>query len=122
VIKKVLIVEDNELQAKLLNLMLQDEGFIIVVASGGVEALKILKDVNFDLIVSDVNMPEMDGYSLARNVKSTLKKSIPFLIYSSVPLDKEEIELSAGDIDRYIVKAGVQGIKDEIMQYLKSKH
>lgn len=121
-IKKVLIVEDNELQAKLLNLMLQDEGFIIVVASGGVEALKILKDVNFDLIVSDVNMPEMDGYSLARNVKSTLKKSIPFLIYSSVPLDKEEIELSAGDIDRYIVKAGVQGIKDEIMQYLKSKH
>ncbi len=119
---KILIVEDNELQGHLLCEMMKIEGFEVILARDGVEALNILGQHEFDLVVSDISMPNMDGYTLAKNVKEKITKTPPFLLYSSRPLDQEEKDLAAKyGIDGYIERAGVQGIKDEVMNYLSNK-
>lgn len=119
---KVLIVEDNELQGKLLCEVMSIAGFEVILAKDGVEALKVLDQYSFDLIVSDVGMPNMDGYTLAKEVQAKMKKSIPFFLYSSRPLDSEELEMAKSyGVAKYINRAGVQGIKDEVMTYLTTK-
>lgn len=68
----VLIVEDN---VELLHFMVDKlkQQFIVEQAQNGVEALKILEEKNIDLVVSDIIMPEMDGFELCRNIKSNIE-------------------------------------------------
>ena len=68
----VLIVEDN---VELLHFMVDKlkQLFIVEQAQNGVEALKILEEKNIDLVVSDIIMPEMDGFELCRNIKSNIE-------------------------------------------------
>lgn len=119
---KILIVEDNELQSKLLNDIFQGEGYETVIAADGMEALEVLKSQHIDLITSDVNMPRMDGFTLALKVKSKEDiKHIPFILYSSRhPPEDTELELASKyGVDRYVQKAGTQGIKEEVLKFLK---
>lgn len=121
--KKILIVEDNELQSSLLKEIMEMEGFEAVIAEDGIYALEALEKERFDLIVSDVNMPRMDGYELAKKVKSK-NETTPFILYSAKhPPEIEYLELAKQyGIDKYVEKAGVQGILDEVMYFLKTKH
>ena len=68
----VLVVEDN---VELLHFMVDKlkQQFIVEQAQNGVEALKILEEKNIDLVVSDIIMPEMDGFELCRNIKSNIE-------------------------------------------------
>lgn len=119
---KILIVEDNDLQRKLLEDVMTNEGFIVTSVPSGDEAVKMLGIGNFDLIISDLNMPYMDGYELAKIVKGNEKKRhIPFLLYSAkFPPSDEILELAKRHgVDRYVMKAGTQGIVNEVLDYLK---
>ena len=87
----VLIVEDSLVVAKFLTLAFKNAGFKIKSASDGYEALeKAIKD-DINLIVTDLNMPEMDGITLLKNLKenSGTAKIPVILISSSVPGKKE---------------------------------
>lgn len=119
---KILIVEDNELQSKLLNDIFTAEGYETFIAADGMQALDLLKNHKVDLITSDVNMPRMDGFTLALTVKSKEGlKHIPFILYSSRhPPEDTELELAARyGVDRYVHKAGTQGIREEVLNFLK---
>jgi len=120
---KILIVEDNELQRKLLEELLKADGFEIIVADSGITALEILKTYTPELIVSDIVMPLMDGFEFAKIIKSGEYKTIPFLIYSSrYPPDDDDVELAyIYGIDRYLNAVGMQGVKDEVMHFLNNK-
>ena len=58
----ILIVEDEKEVLELLGLYLQEEGYKVLLANGGAEGIKIAKDENPDLILLDIQMPEMNGY------------------------------------------------------------
>lgn len=119
---KILIVEDNDLQRKLLEEVMVNEGFVVTSVESGDEAVKMLGIGHFDLIISDLNMPRMDGYTLAKIVKGDEKKKhIPFLLYSAKhPPDEETLELAKRyGVDKYVMKAGVYGIVNEVIDYLK---
>ena len=66
----VLIVDDERHNRELLEVMLKPEGFLLLSAANGEEALAIMSRQPPDLILLDVMMPGMDGYEVARRIKS----------------------------------------------------
>jgi two-component system chemotaxis response regulator CheY len=106
-VKRILIVEDSPTMRALLNSAL--EGLEVPVkiteASSGFEALRCLPRENFDLIVTDINMPDINGLELVSFVKSNGSyRSIPLIIVSTEGSERDRergLELGA---DAYLVK------------------
>ncbi len=100
---KVLIVEDDEKLNKLVCVTLSGKGFLSVGAKNGKDALKLLESDKFDIVLSDIMMPEMDGFEFAKNVRM-FDKNIPILFMTA----RDDIEAKqkgyAIGIDDYIVK------------------
>lgn len=67
--KSVLIVDDCDTTRKLLSYIIRERGFKIVGASNGIEALEILATTQIDIVLTDLNMPQMDGYELSRTLR-----------------------------------------------------
>jgi CheY-like chemotaxis protein len=79
---KILIVEDEETLRDLYEEELVDEGYDVVKAANGSEALKIVENEEIDLIMMDISMPEMDGIQALGKVASRERK-IPVIIYTA---------------------------------------
>ena len=67
---KILIVEDEQMLAEILSDTLSDRNFDVHLAYDGIQALEAVKKDSFDVIVSDIMMPNLDGYSLAKKLRS----------------------------------------------------
>lgn len=82
--KKILIVEDTVQALKMLRDLLEIEGYEVIVAANGEEALDKFYLYNVDVVVTDLRMPRMDGFQLLeRMLKSENLKSIPVIIFSA---------------------------------------
>ena len=79
---KVLFVEDEHTLAEIIRDTLNDKGFDIIIANNGEVALEMFKDVNPDVIVTDIMMPKMDGFSFVGKVRKNGSK-IPVMFLSS---------------------------------------
>ena len=60
----ILVVEDEIVTQRLTRMILEERGYEVVVAEDGVDALMALGKINFDLILCDINMPNLDGFKL----------------------------------------------------------
>jgi len=79
--RRILVVEDSPTQAEQLRLLLENEGYRVDVAGNGRKGLEQIQLEQPDLIISDVVMPEMDGYAFCQAVKSNPRtKRIPFVL------------------------------------------
>ena len=67
--KFILVVDDSRETTEMLSRLLQMEGAFVQTARSGKEALKLASERNFDLVISDISMPEMDGYQLLRRLR-----------------------------------------------------
>ena len=76
---KVLIVDDEELIRNVIKEYLLLDNFLVDEASNGLEAIKMAKNNDYDIIIMDIMMPKMDGYTACREIKKL--KDIPFLMY-----------------------------------------
>src|ERR687896_386602 len=85
-VAKVLVVEDEPANLRMLTSILNDEGYETVGARDGVEALELLAQSRFDLVLSDVNMPGMDGVALARHIVSS-DAVTPIVLMTAYDLD-----------------------------------
>lgn len=104
--KRILVVEDNEPNLYLLETLLKGNGYEVVSAKNGVEALDELKKDNIDMIISDILMPKMDGFQLCRECKNNhTLRNIPFVFYTATYTDKkdEEFALSLG-AEKFLIK------------------
>jgi len=113
----ILIVEDEDKRAKELQSFLQTKLTKVIRARDGYEALIILKKHKPDLILSDINMPSMDGYRLVKRVKEDEKtKAIPVFIYSSSRIsdDNKELAMELG-ADHCLDNTEVDGIGSEAL-------
>lgn len=122
---KVLIVDDSKLVIIMIKKYLAPDGYEIITANGGREALNILETgANPDLILLDVVMDDIDGFQLIEKIKSNPEtKDIPTLFVTS--LDKgsdisKGLELGAED---YIIKPFTQNeIQSKVKRNLKVSH
>ncbi len=104
----VLIVEDNKVNQLLLKNMLKKFGFNnLDTAENGRIALNRLREKNYDLILMDIQMPEMDGYEITREIRTRLRKemrNIPVIAITADSSDKEKAKAKENGLDDYIVK------------------
>jgi two-component system, cell cycle sensor histidine kinase and response regulator CckA len=92
---KILIVDDNPTNRKLLRLTLQSQRHQVAEAAEGAEALKLLTSEKFDAMISDILMPNMDGYRLCFEVRKTPEiKDLPIILYSSTYLSPSDRDLA----------------------------
>ena len=82
--KRILVVDDDENILNLEKTILEQKGFSVTTADGGAEALKVLADQSFDLILLDVMMPEVDGFTVCRKIKEEPRlKDIPVIFLTA---------------------------------------
>lgn len=103
--KVVLIADDSPTIRKFVSFSLNVQGFEVLTACDGMQALEMLPRYNVDLIITDLNMPNMDGFELIKAVRQNKQNTnIPIIILSSLK-GSEEIEkgLKIG-ANAYLVK------------------
>jgi len=82
--KKILFVDDSETMRELVKLTLEEVGYDVVVASDGVEGVKNMSNDYFDLLITDLHMPNMDGVELIKKVRQMEDyKYIPILFLTT---------------------------------------
>ena len=100
--RKILVVEDNDMNMQLVEFLLEEGGYTIVKATSGEEALSLTRDgAAPDLILMDIHLPGMDGLSVVRAMKGDTRTSrIPILALTAHAM--------RGDKDRFL-EAGCDG-------------
>jgi len=103
---KVLVVDDNKNDRLILFTLLKSRSYEVSEAGNGIEALEQIEKETPDIIISDIMMPEMDGFMLLQSLKENRKtKAIPFVFYSATYTSEKDIEfgLSLG-ASRFFIK------------------
>jgi CheY-like chemotaxis protein/AraC-like DNA-binding protein/two-component sensor histidine kinase len=100
----ILIVEDNDELRNFMGLLLQED-FKVLTSVDGAEAWKVILDQKPDLVVSDIMMPNMDGFELCRIMKSTYETSnIPIILLTGLSEKTEQIHGLSLGADDYLIK------------------
>jgi PAS domain S-box-containing protein len=102
----ILIVEDDSNSRVFLERALLSQGYTVESAANGVQALEKALLSPPDLIISDIMMPEMDGFELCRRVKSDERlRTIPFVFYTATYIDQKDEKLAMGiGASRFLIK------------------
>jgi diguanylate cyclase (GGDEF)-like protein len=100
----ILVVDDNKFIREVVSAMIIDSGHIAVVANGHVQAMVVLKKENIDLVLMDIEMPEVDGFALTKMMRKEYPKWFPIIFLSSN--DSEEYLTQGIDAgaDDYLTK------------------
>ncbi len=104
--RNVLIVEDSKAIRSMIRVALEEQGsYFVVEATNGFEALKALPTREFDLIVTDINMPDINGLELINFVKSNpAYRTIPLIIVSTEKSEEDQKRGLALGAVGYVVK------------------
>jgi two-component system cell cycle response regulator len=101
----VLIVEDTMTQALMLQHLLEQHNYKTTIARSPLKALDYLKDNLPDIILSDVSMPDMDGYDLCRKLKGDARTAnIPFVLLSSFNDPRDIVSIVNSRADTFMLK------------------
>lgn len=102
--KRVLIVEDERPLAHALELKLQHEDCEVTVASNGQEALDLILEGKFDVVLLDMMMPVLDGFQVLKKLKDMPKKPTVFVLSNLSQREDESRVLDAG-AEKYFIKS-----------------
>ena len=103
--KKILVVDDDLSMDKMLVFLFETKGFDVRYASGGAQALEILKDFMPHLIILDLMMPDIDGFEVCRRIKEDDNlKHIPIIALSALPSKIHKDRAMSLGADAYIEK------------------
>ncbi len=105
---RILIVEDNEMNRMVGEAMIHSLGWECVVASNGLEALQVLQRQSFDIVLMDVEMPEMDGIETTRRIRAgdagEANKGIPIVALSAHILPEIQQKTTSAGMNGYLTK------------------
>lgn len=103
--EKILIVDDDLDTLRLVHLVLEKQGFEVVEASNGEQALEVVKTNTPDLILLDLMMPGMDGYEVAQRIRRNENQThIPILMFSAKSQVEDKVSGYAAGGDSYLTK------------------
>jgi two-component system cell cycle response regulator DivK len=102
---RILHVEDNADNRHLVRRVLESEGYEVVEAANGTQALEFLNAQEIDLALMDINMPDIDGYTLAARIRSTPRfATLPILAMTANVMHGDRERSLAAGCDGYIQK------------------
>ncbi|MEK4033959.1 response regulator [Methylocystis sp. IM3] len=103
--KTVLIVEDNELNMKLFNDLLEANGYATLRTKSGVEAIALARDHRPDLILMDIQLPEVSGLEVTRWLKDDEElRAIPIIAVTAFAMKGDEEKIRQGGCEAYLSK------------------
>ena len=103
--KQVLIVEDNELNMKLFNDLLEASGYGTIQTRSGVEAVELVRKHKPDLILMDIQLPEVSGLEVIRWLKDDeATRHIPVIAVTAFAMKGDEEKIRQGGCDAYLSK------------------
>jgi two-component system cell cycle response regulator DivK len=103
--KKVLIVEDNDLNMKLFNDLLEAHGYRTLQTKDGVEALRMARQHRPDLILMDIQLPEVSGLEVTKWLKEDDDlRSIPVIAVTAFAMKGDEEKIREGGCEAYVAK------------------
>jgi len=103
--KKILIVEDNELNMKLFHELLEVHGYTTLQTKDGREALQLAREHRPDLILMDIQLPEVSGLEVTKWIKADDDlKSIPVIAVTAFAMKGDEEKIRSGGCEAYIAK------------------
>jgi len=100
--ESILIIEDDPLQADVVRLLLEHDGFNAIIAPDGSEGLRKLYETQPDLVLLDLMLPQMDGWEVCKRIREL--SIVPVIIMTSRRSDEEKIKGLRLGADDYIVK------------------
>jgi CheY-like chemotaxis protein len=121
---RILLAEDNIINQTVAKKTLEKWGIAVDVANNGWEAVKMVQERKYDLIIMDIQMPEMDGYQATFKIRNELSSptcDIPIMAMTASVLDAMEKTFAAG-MNEYISKPfNYQELNQKLKKFLKSK-
>ena len=100
-----MVVDDSLTVRKITSRLLEREGYRVITAKDGVDALEQLLDVVPDVMLVDIEMPRMDGFDLTRNVRSDPRlKGVPIIMITSRLADKHRSYAKEIGVNHYLGK------------------
>lgn len=102
--RTILVVEDSIMNQKLARIILHNNGFEVTIAENGQEAVDILKEKAFDLILMDIQMPVMDGCLATCIIRKELKLTTPIIAMTAHALDGEKEKCIREGMNDYLAK------------------
>jgi two-component system cell cycle response regulator DivK len=118
--KTVLIVEDNELNMKLFHDLLEAHGYRILQTRDGMEALRLAREHRPNLILMDIQLPEVSGLEVTKWIKEDDElKSIPIIAVTAFAMKGDEEKIREGGCEAYIAKPiSVAGFLETVNKYI----
>jgi two-component system, cell cycle response regulator DivK len=119
--KTILVVEDNELNMKLFNDLLESHGYLVVQTRDGLAALELARQHRPDLILMDIQLPEVSGIEVTKWLKEDDDlKAIPVIAVTAFAMKGDEQKIREGGCEAYISKPiSVMSFLQTIDKYLK---
>ena len=104
-VRTVMVVDDSVTVRKVTTRFLEREGFEVITAKDGVDALKTLQETIPDIMLLDIEMPRMDGFEVARNIRTTQRwKHLPIIMITSRTGDKHRDHAMSIGVNQYLGK------------------
>ena len=119
--QKVLLVDDSLSSRTLQRSMLRADGYDVTLASDGAEAWQLLQNEIFNLVVSDVQMPKMDGFELTRRIRGAVgTKDLPVILVTSLTSDADRAKGADAGADDFLTKGSFDqnGLLSIVSRYL----
>jgi len=120
---KVLYIEDNEDNMTLVRRILKAEGYDLMEARKGMQGLFIAEQQNVDLILLDINLPDIDGYKLVHHLRASEKPSVanvPVIALTANAMKGDAQRALASGFDMYMTKPfNVQSLLDNVEKTLE---
>jgi two-component system cell cycle response regulator DivK len=118
--KRILVVEDQDDNMQILRDLLDSVGYEIIEARDGAEGVKVVKVERPDLILMDIQLPELDGYEATRQIKADPElRTIPIIVVTSYALSGDEDKAREAGCDDYVPKPySPRQLLAKIMKYL----
>jgi two-component system cell cycle response regulator DivK len=118
--KRILIVEDNELNLKLFRDLLSANGYDTLETKDGVEAVSLTRNMQPDLILMDIQLPEISGLDITQKIKADPElKHIPIIAVTAFAMKDDEEKILAAGCEAYISKPiSIEHFLTTIKQFL----
>lgn len=116
----ILVVDDSSTVRKFVSVSLEMQGFCVVTATDGMDAIEKMSRENVSLVITDLNMPNMDGFELISSLRENpMHKDLPIIILSSLSEMTNRDRVMQLHVNSYLQKPfNIERIQYEVSKYL----